>query len=208
VPEEAQIAFALSMWKAMKPGLGGLWHPKGDDNCKYTPDDLAFTIARRYAEVLSFFNGDRTESHIERRLFGSLIWMKIDQSGYPLADYLDGPEDYIVPSPEGSHLKFYITSQYKIGNYRADFLVWVGYGDKFRGVVVECDGHDFHEKTKEQAARDKSRDRAILESGYSVMRFTGSEIFKDPDACAKQVQKVMQDIASRLMTEIQFGSGK
>ena len=45
-------------------------------------------------------------------------------------------------------------------------------------IAVECDGHEFHEKTKQQAARDKARDRD---------RFTGSEIWKDPGACADEV---------------------
>ena len=208
IPEEAQTSFALSMWNAMRPGLSGLWYPKGDENCRYTPDDLAFTIARRYCELIDFFNCDRTQSHIERRLLGSLVWMKIEQSGYVKADYMDGPQDYFIEVPQNEFLRFYITSQYKIGDYRADFFVWVSYGNKCRGVVVECDGHDFHEKTKEQAARDKRRDRAIVEAGYSVMRFTGSEIFKDPDGCAKQVQKVIQDIANRFSTEIQLGAAK
>lgn len=54
-------------------------------------------------------------------------------------------------------------------------------------LIVECDGHDFHEKTKEQAARDKRRDRTLQALGYKVFRFTGSEVYKDAIACAKEV---------------------
>lgn len=54
-------------------------------------------------------------------------------------------------------------------------------------LIVECDGHDFHERTKEQAARDKSRDRHTVMAGYKVFRFTGSEIWRDPMGCAQQV---------------------
>ncbi len=54
-------------------------------------------------------------------------------------------------------------------------------------LVVECDGHAFHEKTPEQARRDKSRDRELLIKGYPVMRFTGSEIYQRPLHCAEQV---------------------
>jgi hypothetical protein len=46
-------------------------------------------------------------------------------------------------------------------------------------MVVECDGHDFHEKTKEQARRDKERDRNLQSLGYPVYRYTGSEIYAD-----------------------------
>jgi len=54
-------------------------------------------------------------------------------------------------------------------------------------LVVECDGHDYHERTKEQAKKDRSRDRDLQSNGYTVFRFTGSEIWKDPNACAEQV---------------------
>ena len=49
--------------------------------------------------------------------------------------------------------------------------------------MVECDGHAFHERTKDQAARDRSRDRAVQEGGATIFRFTGSEIWNDPVRC-------------------------
>lgn len=54
-------------------------------------------------------------------------------------------------------------------------------------LVVECDGHEFHERTKEQAAKDRSRDRRLQEAGYTVFRFTGSEIWRDPCKCSDQI---------------------
>lgn len=73
-------------------------------------------------------------------------------------------------------------------SYRADFLLVVNNSDesKLKKMIVECDGHEFHERTKEQAARDKGRDREFTTAGYTVMRFTGSEITRDAIACAKQ----------------------
>lgn len=47
-------------------------------------------------------------------------------------------------------------------------------------IAIELDGHDFHERTKEQATRDKKRDRALVSAGWSVLRFTGSEVIKAP----------------------------
>lgn len=76
-----------------------------------------------------------------------------------------------------------LVHQQQIGKYRVDFSITLG--DK--KVVVECDGHDFHERNKEQASRDKSRDRELVTLGYRVMRFTGSEIWANPFACASQV---------------------
>ena len=54
-------------------------------------------------------------------------------------------------------------------------------------LVVECDGHEFHERTKEQAQRDKSRDREIMAAGFRTLRFTGSEIYRNAEKCALEV---------------------
>jgi very-short-patch-repair endonuclease len=69
--------------------------------------------------------------------------------------------------------------------YVADFLIGIGLL-KSR-LVVECDGHEFHERTKEQAAHDRSRDRAMLAAGYTVMRFTGTEIHADVLRCFNEI---------------------
>lgn len=93
-----------------------------------------------------------------------------------------------VPSeiPDGSSV--YVIRQAQIGTYRADFAVLFNNGGK---IVVECDGHDFHEKTKAQAQHDKSRDRFMQDKGWRVFRFTGSEIYKSPLTCATSVLRSM-----------------
>lgn len=77
--------------------------------------------------------------------------------------------------------------------YRVDFLIAIQMkdGTGFR-IAVECDGHEFHEKTKEQAARDKARDRAIQSQAIPVLRFTGSEIWNNPWQCAKEVREFIE----------------
>jgi very-short-patch-repair endonuclease len=89
---------------------------------------------------------------------------------------------------------FLIEPQAEIGPYRVDFLVEYGAyvrqtkdapraDDKYdwasKGLIIECDGHAFHEKTKEQAKRDKERDRELQKLGYQVFHYTGSEIWAD-----------------------------
>ena len=81
----------------------------------------------------------------------------------------------------------FIFPQAKVGDYRVDFLFDIWSYDGHQTLVVECDGHDFHERTKEQAARDRKRDRWMAEQGIIVLRFTGSEIWADPGSCAEQV---------------------
>lgn len=82
-----------------------------------------------------------------------------------------------------------ITPQAQIGKYRIDFLI----EDEGTGVTValECDGHDFHERTKEQAQKDRNRDRDLQAKGYLVLRYTGSEIWRDPWGCAMDIEHKM-----------------
>ena len=71
-----------------------------------------------------------------------------------------------------------IKPQYKVGKYRVDFLVEL-FNGKGNEYIIECDGHEFHEKTKEQAKYDKQRERFLVQNGYKVLRFSGSEIYRD-----------------------------
>lgn len=79
--------------------------------------------------------------------------------------------------------------QVQLTSYRVDFLVasYVGEGRPPVLVAVECDGHEFHEKTREQAARDKRKDRDLARMGVTTMRFAGSEIWGDAGRCAVEV---------------------
>lgn len=72
--------------------------------------------------------------------------------------------------------------QVREGNYRLDFALVRG----DTKIDIECDGHAYHERTKEQAAHDRKRDRALTAAGWLVCRFTGSEIYRDAAACARE----------------------
>ena len=89
---------------------------------------------------------------------------------------------------------FACAPQVQIGPYRTDFCFIADcvYGE-FLLVAVECDGHEFHERTKEQAAHDRSRDRAMTRAGIHVMRFTGSEIHRDAEGCFQEVYDYLMD---------------
>lgn len=54
-------------------------------------------------------------------------------------------------------------------------------------VAIELDGHAFHEKTKEQVAHDKKRERAIVRAGLPVLRVSGHEIWRNARACVLEV---------------------
>lgn len=89
-----------------------------------------------------------------------------------------------------------IFPQVEIGRYRADFLLvaktqWApeagGLKTETLRLVIECDGHNHHDLTKEQARRDRKRDRWMQANGFSILRFAGTEIVRDPHACADEV---------------------
>jgi very-short-patch-repair endonuclease len=81
----------------------------------------------------------------------------------------------------------------KVGEkeYRVDFFLAVKHKGEYKGFIVECDGHDFHERTKEQAKKDKQRDRDLTKAGFTVIRFTGSEIYESPFVCAFEVVNII-----------------
>ena len=75
--------------------------------------------------------------------------------------------------------------QFPEGRYRIDFVV-----SGSQRIAIELDGHEFHERTKQQAQRDKSRDRDLTAAGWQVLRFTGSEVWNNPDACADEALRI------------------
>lgn len=84
----------------------------------------------------------------------------------------------------------HLTSQFKVGNYRVDFMITqngVGPSDVLTPVIVELDGHAFHDKDKKQRAYEKARDRFLVRAGFRVVHYTGSEVVADPFAVAHEV---------------------
>jgi very-short-patch-repair endonuclease len=75
--------------------------------------------------------------------------------------------------------------------YEVDFLIT---GQNKHKIAVELDGHDFHEKTREQVSRDKSRERSLTLAGFTVFRFSGSEICRNSRRCVEQVIELATDL--------------
>ncbi|MBV1910666.1 MAG: endonuclease domain-containing protein [Kangiellaceae bacterium] len=113
--------------------------------------------------------------------------------------------DFCEPHALGFNLRIYPQRDIKIDvydvekqrdyrKYRADFLLKLtrwnhesGQTDIIEELVVEVDGHAYHEKTKAQAKRDRSRDRTMTASGLTIFRFTGSELFNQMDDSVMEI---------------------
>jgi hypothetical protein len=54
-------------------------------------------------------------------------------------------------------------------------------------VVVECDGHAFHERTPEQASKDRKRVRMLQRLGTLVLPFTGTDIVRGNEESAREI---------------------
>lgn len=129
------------------------------------------------------------ESPIEAQFASALF-----ESGFfDDADFLTGDRKRYFGTRPGL---LQIAQQVRICEARVDFAfserMWNGVCAQ---IIVECDGHDFHERTKAQAERDRSRDRMFQAAGWKVLRFTGSEIFKDALGCAEEVGDLIGDFA-------------
>lgn len=122
------------------------------------------------------------ESPIEELLLGALFavsrrcgWLCLIASTSPLPITPLG-RGLILLSPQVSH-----------GKFRPDFTIYDCRAEQTKVTIIECDGHDFHERTKDQARRDRSRDRWFTMQGITVLRFTGSEIYADPFKAADEI---------------------
>lgn len=169
---------------------------------KRTLENVIDEVAHNYGQVvremsedtldyLSMDGGPVVDSPIERAMFFAIRmssqWFALGTINEALPAVVP-PADFDDVDLSRLALPVIISPQYPIGPYRADFVLRTT-GAR---VAVECDGHQFHERTKQQAQRDKERDRFFLNEGWPVLRFTGSEIWADP-------VKQGDDVASYLM---------
>jgi hypothetical protein len=87
-----------------------------------------------------------------------------------------------------------------VGKLRPDFLLQVpprGLSVPYTRLYVEIDGHEFHASTRQQVARDRQRERAVLAGGDVTIRFTGGEVNRDPSGCAAEAIGIARGLAKK-----------
>ena len=86
----------------------------------------------------------------------------------------------------------------KSKKYIVDFLI--EYDDLINNnlkenfkLIIECDGHEFHQKTKKQVEYDNKREYDLKMMGYQILRFSGSEIYNNSEECVKRVFNYIEE---------------
>jgi len=92
---------------------------------------------------------------------------------------------------------FVLVSQWSVNQVGlVDLAVFIPGLDHRRPiVVVECDGHQFHERTPEQASKDRRRVRALQRLGIPVYPFTGTDVVRSSE---ESVQEIIEFIDARV----------
>lgn len=158
---------------------------------------LQWSQEKVFDDLHMVFDWDLVESPIEKALLAAIYAkLSFDERSDTMVVLYDqqenGPFDPLACNC--TFEKVILCPQEKVGRYKADILIWVNNQKGWVKIVVECDGHNFHERTKEQAAHDRSRDRKMVTDGITVLRFTGSEIHRDPMKCAEEVSYVISTV--------------
>lgn len=174
-----------------RAALGGCPQREGVAVSPKTKEKLDAAESRWTARVLSDAQAlmRRCESPVERMFLwaalnhaGSDVWTSgararfCNASGLLVAcEVLDGAA--------------MLALQVKAEDYRIDFAIVPETGQP--GLAIEVDGHEYHE-TKQAAARDKRRDRALAAAGWTVVRFAAVEVWRDADKCFAEALDVFQ----------------
>lgn len=184
---------------------GSLGSLIGSARASAIADDIALMFEEQVVPVCG--------SEIEKLFLASLEIRgreHVEDIRYKIHESQGNGEEYVryVGGGNDTYNRLTVEPQKQFGQYRVDFFLSYsesgpapdkhGWAFYIRDAIVECDGHDFHERTKEQARHDRSRDRHFTKLGFRVLRFTGSEIWKDPFAC---VDEVMSALAEDIWTK-------
>lgn len=74
--------------------------------------------------------------------------------------------------------------QVPVGPYLVDFtLVHPRVATR---VAIELDGHEWHRRTAKEAEYEARRDRVVAAAGWTLVRFMGAEVMREPGRVARE----------------------
>ena len=141
---------------------------------------------------------ERCESEAEREFaFGLHEWC--ESRGGKVGCARRGSGTLILvddPHPSGLLPNSYdIAAQAKIGRYRLDFHIWPWLSGGQRWTfAVEIDGHAWHERSHQEAAAQRRRDRWCATREIFTIRFAAIEVFNDRLAVATELFEMIEAI--------------
>ena len=153
-------------------------------------------LPQRAKEIFFEYMGESFPSKSkDKSLFVEVMALDYESCQSPIEVIFNYAFDILVFDRDIAYL--YLEPQYDIvanGNkYRADFyfdnnviLESKHVCDNPFRLIIECDGHEFHEKTKEQVKKNNNRNFDFQKEGYEVLHFSGSQIYNEPFECANK----------------------
>lgn len=90
-----------------------------------------------------------------------------------------------------------VQPQYRVGNYRIDFVVTIAPGYR---LAVECDGDAFHGLDK--LRDDIRRQRTLERCGWNFWRIRGSEYYLDPEAAMQPLWHRLEEMRKQAKQDI------
>lgn len=186
--EKAVFRPALPM--SFSPGISEMHMRQIEPNVWEFLESAAARYGRIHAEK---FAGRMHTQMIERGIespIEDMFFIAVNlQCAARYKDVNPDPDEYVGNTPIFPDGVF-LTPQVQVDKYRVDFLLQRTTG-KDPGVVIELDGHAFHDKDKKQRSYEKARDRALVKAGYRVLHYTGSDVAADPYRVAFEALEVL-----------------
>lgn len=141
---------------------------------------------------------DVVQSPIEQMFLIELVFADWVETGGDYREVAVCHPKYYEGNARCQRAAICLIPQYPSEPYSIDIAVIIKhpFHAPFR-IAVECDGHDFHERTKEQAQHDKRRDRELQKRGWIVFRFTGSEIYNHGSERAQEIANYCSEVVTR-----------
>ncbi|MHA1252230.1 MAG: endonuclease domain-containing protein [Candidatus Helarchaeota archaeon] len=151
---------------------------------KYSKQDKNHKI--RYYDTYTTYKTYQPRPTPKQIIKKDTIYHSRLQSKYPEYDFYslasDSPiEDIFLQAAEDKIPG--LVQQKQIGRYRVDFAI------PDAKVIIECDGDYWHDSDK-----DYIRDEYLFEKGWEVIRFSGTEIYRDVKSCVEKVISHLKSI--------------
>ena len=132
--------------------------------------EIFLTLPKKVQELILINN-------VRQKIYPSVLSEKIES---PIEQiFITAFELYIMFNKKKDIVLF---SQKEI---KANGKKYVNNFNTKRKIIIECDGYEFHQKTKEQVQKDNEREYNLKMEGYEILRFSGTQIYNNPFKCAE-----------------------